>query len=624
MKPAPLVPLASIFASLLVALLLTGCGEANSHVDPDVDCTERCDPDCELERPFDFEDYQGDCSPAEEPPFCVPGLDGECVDPEFDVEELTIAALHQALESGEINCQWVVGEFQRRALWHDLYLPDEGDAPLNAFVYLNEEAMETARRLDEYQRCEGELSGPMHCVPFGIKSNYASKEVPVTNGSFAFLEAQAGFDAFTVDRLRAAGAVVLGTMSMDEFAFGANGLSGRSGRTANPYARDRNSGGSSAGSAVATAANLMMGGLGTDNCSSVTVPAAYNGLFTLRSSHHLVSTAGIVPSNRLDAVSGPMTRTAEDLARFLTEMAAFNPHYGPHCAEEIPDVGDFRAALDPQAFEGVRVGVLRAVGDDPDSPQRPFHNPPTAVAAHFEEVFEHLEALGAEVVDDIELDELSLDRSSSGSGVDMDRFLEGMISGPSSFEEICETDLYSHSTFSERSQCMSRARQSTSNLQGRLSSGFARYADNRDYVESVLDQWDLDVLIYPADTAGGAQPRWIRTNCILASVTGLPTVVFPTGETSAGLPIGMSLTGRNFDDARLVGMAYAYEQAHPVRRPPPLPQLDGPAPYDLPTFNDLHYELGLAAFEEVMRDHDKFDLTDQRFREIAEDVLGQP
>ncbi len=612
---------ALFFSLILVSISFLACNGGNPHTDPDPDCSEECDPDCELDDGFDFQGYDGDCSETgESPDFCAVSSSSDCVEPDFDLEEVTVAEIHEALLDEEISCEWLIQNYHERILWHDLYTSGE-TPPLNAFVHLNEAALETARTLDDYQSCEGELAGPLHCVPFGIKTNYGSREVPVTNGSLAFKDLQADFDAFSVERLRRAGGVMIGSTAMDEFAFGAHGLSGRSGRTANAYDRTHNSGGSSAGSAVATAANMMVAGLGTDNCSSLTVPAAYNGLFTMRSSHQLVSTQGIVPSNRLDAVAGPMTRTAEDLALFFNEMAAFNPHYGPHCAEDIPREDDYTEALDPDGLDGKRIGVLRAVGDDPEDELFFFEDGNAEIQAHYEDFFEELRAEGAEVIDDIELDELPLGRRSSGSGYDTENFLENTSGEVSTFEEICETGLYGVSVFEDEDACMSRAGQSLGNLESRLKTGLEHYASNREYVADVMDDHDLDALVYPADANGAAGPQFTNTTCVFASVTGMPTVIVPTGDTDAGLPVGMSFTGRMFDDATLLEIAYGYEQATHHRRAPQMPQLQGEAPLDIEEFNHVHYELGFAAFEEVLRDNNKFQLTAPVFAGIAAGIL---
>lgn len=586
----------------------------------EADCVEECGAQCIYDGEFDYDGYRAECSTdGEMPEFCGPSTSADCVEPDFELEEATVADIHSALLSGTISCEWVVHEYKRRTLWHDLWMGD-GTPPLNAFVYLNESALNTARMLDDYQRCEGELAGPLHCAPFVIKTNYASREVPLTNGSFALLEVEPNFDAFTVERLRGAGAVMLGSTAMDEFASGAQGIGGRSGKTGNAYDQSLNSGGSSAGSAVAVASNLAVAGLGTDNCSSLTIPASYNDLFTMRSSHQLVSTAGIFPSNRLDAIAGPMTRTVRDLALFFDAMARFNPHYGPHCNGEVIRSESYLDYLDPQGLQGKRIGILRALTEDPENSRYPFSGASQNVEEHYEAFFRELEDMGVVLVDDIDLDELPLGRRGSGSGYDVEKFLDDTVGEVSNYEDICDTGLYSHSVFPTKDRCLQRAGQTARQLESNVESGLELYRSNREYVESVLDELELDALLYPADRRGTPRPQYTGTNCILASVTGLPTVVVPSGHVD-GLPVGMSFTARMFDEKTLFEIAYAYEQATEYRQPPEMPLLDGTPPLDLQTFNQLHYDLGWAAFEEVLRDHDRYDLTASVFADIAREVL---
>ncbi len=615
-----------LFAAALI--IYTGCGDPHG-IDPDLDCSEECGEECNLEYQFDFEGYEASCDEAEEGPrFCGISDDEECVEPDFDIEEITVADIHDGLKTEEISCEWLVQQYVHRILWHDFYIGD-GIAPLNAILHLNEQALETARTLDGYQRCEGELSGPLHCVPFGIKTNFASKEVPVTNGSLAFGDMQADFDAFSVDRLRQSGAIMIGSTTMDEQAAGAHGLAGRTGRTGNAYDRTLNSGGSSAGSGVGVASNMMVAGLGTDNCSSLTIPASYNGLVTLRSSHQLVSTDGIMPSNRLDAIAGPLTRTVEDQALFLNEMTAFNPHYGPHCTvDEITAEDDYTEFLDEDGLQGKRIGILEAVREDPDDEDADervsFQGASDEVEEQYEEFFDDLESLGAEVVPDIELDELPMNRRSSGSGWDTDNMLENISGGPSSFVDACDTDLFSRWIYEDRDACYNRADQSKSNLESRLDSGLAQYRDNRSYVEGVMDEYDVDALIYPPDRRGTAYSQYTWSMCILASVTGLPTAVVPIGHANGGRPVGMSFTGRMFDDGLLLQMIYAYEQATAHRQPPQMPELEGTPPIDVDDFHDIGYDAGLTSFDEYLGDsEDKYDLSEQAFYNIVYDILDE-
>lgn len=611
-------------ALLAIAFLVAGCGLFGGDFDQNVDCSGECDNDAmvctdETVSNFDYDDYDRECDDTGAD-FCIAGDSDDCVEPDFEIEEATIADVHAALEAREISCEWLTRRTLDRILWHDLYMDDESP-PINAFVHLNDRAMEAARTLDDYQRCEGELAGPLHCIGFGIKTNIASEDLPVTHGSLALEDPQPRSDAFVVERLREAGGVNIGSTTMDEFAAGAQGLSGRSGKTGNPYDTYHSSGGSSAGSGAAVGANLLMGALGTDNCSSLTIPASYNGLVTIRSSHQLLSTDGIFPTNRLDAVVGPMTRTVEDMALFFDEMAAFNPHYGPHCRQGIEHDERYADYLDEDGLDGKRIGVLEQVGDDPDDERRPYDDADAELEDHFQEFFDELTDEGAELVWNIKLDDLSLNRRGTGSGYDANRFLEETDRGVSDYDELCETGMYSRYVFDSKDECTNRAGQSARQLESNLESGLDEYQSRRAYVEGIMDDHDLDALVYPADRRGAARRAYTATMCVVSSVTGLPNIVVPAGQADNGLPIGMSFTARMFDDEQLFELAYAYEQATDHRASPSMPDLEGPPPVDIDDFEQIHHQLGVEAFEEVLRDDEKYDLRPEVFADITREIL---
>lgn len=613
-----------ILGALLLGALTPSCSPGQDYFDGS--CEEKC-PDCSSSQGFDLQ-YTSTCA-AEARPFCSPlsssgALEGDCLTPEVDIEEITIAEIHAGLTRGDFDCQWLTEAHLARTLWLDFSLRD-GQPPLNAMVSLNEGVLERAQQLDDYHRCEDQLAGPLHCVPFVIKTNYASQEVPLTAGSLSLLEAQPDFDAFTVRELRRAGALLLGSTTMDEFARGAQSISGRTGKTGNAYDRRYNPGGSSSGSAVAVASNFASVGLGTDNCSSLTVPAAFNGLATIRSSFGLVSTAGIFPSNSIDVVAGPMTRTIEDLALVMDVLATFNPKDPVHCegAYGFSGSGEGRYSnqLRSDGLEGKRIGVLRGLpaGD------RNFYAGSAQVRAHYDAFFDELRELGAEVIDPIDLPGLPVERRSTGMGSQVDRFLARTTGGVTSVEELCATERYSFSTFDDEANCIRYNRSPDAVFLSRRASGLEVYESNRAYVEEVMRTRRLDALVYPADASGAPRVSGLNSNCVLASITGLPTIVVPTGFTTSGLPIGMTFTGPFLSDESLFAMASAYEQGTSHRRPPTLPAIPSAVapPLDMESFNDLSYALGLRVWERVLRQEDRSTLTADRMRALTTELLEE-
>ena len=185
----------------------------------------------------------------------------------FSIKESTIDSTHTALKSGSIDCVELIQSYLSRIKKYNFSL--KRGAPINAFVSLNPNALSQAKRLDSYFKQSGKLIGPLHCIPVALKDNIDTVDTPSTSGSLALLGSQPIRNAFLVNKIRAAGGIIIGKAAMDEFASGGQGISGRSGRIGNVYDPDKNPGGSSGGSAVAVSANFAMLGIGTDNSGSV-------------------------------------------------------------------------------------------------------------------------------------------------------------------------------------------------------------------------------------------------------------------------------------------------------------------------------------------------------------------
>lgn len=593
----------------------------------DVDCSDETvsDPNAT----FDFTAPTKTCA-SKPTVFCsaltTNQLEPDCQPADFELEETDISTIQTALQNGQINCQWLIEEHIHLILKHDLQISN-GAPPRNSIVTLNKDAIQTAKNLDAHQHCEQKLAGPLHCIPFVVKTNYASTEVPTTNGSLALLDAQPDFDAHTVDRMRRAGAIMLASTSMDEFAQGIHGISGRTGRTGNAFDTRANAGGSSGGAAVAVASNFALAGLGTDNCASLTAPAGYNGLVTMRPTRGLVSTAGIFPSNQVDVVSGPITRSITDLAKTLDILVAKNPKDAHHCTEtrQIPQT--YTASLKTDGLRSKRIGILRDLSKNANDWDRlPFDGADAATTAHFNAFFEELKAAGATVIDDITLPNFKGRRYSSGTGALVDEFLAKTHNGARSFQAICESGLFSKHVWDNKKDCLNSARHSYNSIMSNIDEGRAVYKTNRQYVESVMDELKLDALVYPTDALGTARPAGSKANCILPSVTGLPTITVNAGYAPNNLPVGMAFTARNYDEPKLFEIAYAYEQATHHRRAPVLPttpDIENFTPDHILNFNQLHQSIARKSFDEVLKNGGKFDLNGPRFTDIARPFIEQ-
>ncbi len=251
------------------------------------------------------------------------------------------------------------------ALAHYLHRIDAIDRRgprLNSLIELNPDARAIAATLDAERRA-GRLRGPLHGTALVIKDNLATGDrMSTTAGSLALDGVHATRDAFLVARLREAGAVILGKTNLSEWANirstrSTSGWSGRGGLTRNPHALDRNTSGSSSGSAAAVAAGLAAMAIGTETDGSITSPASINGIVGLKPTVGRVSRDGIVPISFTQDTPGPMTRTVADAARLLAAIAGTDPRDA--ATHDAPPPDDYLAALDSQALRGARIGVAR-------------------------------------------------------------------------------------------------------------------------------------------------------------------------------------------------------------------------------------------------------------------------
>lgn len=550
---------------------------------------------------------------------------GDACDPSdtsFHWRELTIKQLHRALLAKHITCESVVEGYLRRIFAYDLDISQ--GAPINAFVALNADLLSDARALDQAQANTGSLSGELHCVPIAVKDIFNVKDMPITSGTLAMVGNIAAKDATVVAKLRAKGALIIGTTTMDELSGGIHGISGRSGRTGNPYDTRRSPGGSSAGSAASVNANFALASLGTDNCASLTIPAAYNGLTSLRPTRGLISMAGIFPSNYMDAVAGPLARTTEDLAKLLDIL------HGPDSADKrtakTPSGLNFWQTAQQPLPQGLRVGILRSYGQGDDLVHS-FQGNDAAIFQRYNEALKALQALDITLVDNIIAPDLDPQRTTIGTAEETDQYFTQYARGPfKTFEDVCNNGGFSKFAYDDKAQCLSIMRSSrrSFNLDStRAQNTSARYAQNAKYLEDVMQALNLDALILPTYRIGADERGYYsRTHCILSSVSGLPSLTFVIGYSpqTPTLPISMMLIGKRFSDPELVQLAYHYEQRSRHRLPPQLnasPNTQTQWELDAESFYQRRLQLGQSAYNRYLKDGNKFDLTADRFRQLV-------
>jgi Asp-tRNA(Asn)/Glu-tRNA(Gln) amidotransferase A subunit family amidase len=488
----------------------------------------------------------------------------------FDVLEATVEELRAAIEGVEVTAEGLVDRYRARI--------DTYDDDLNAVLTLNDDARERARELDAAYEDSG-FVGPLHGVPILLKDNHDTGDMPTTAGSTALAESRPDDDAFVVRQLREAGGVVLGKTNLQEFSFGVDTISSLGGETRNAYDLDRRPSGSSGGTAAAIAANLGAVGTGSDTCSSVRSPPAFNDLVGVRPTRGLVSRTGIVPLSESQDTAGPIARSVADAARLLDAMAGYDPE-DPVTARgvgQVPEDG-YVSHFDEDGLGGARSGVVRefvGLQDEGSAPAEAAEK----VTAVVETAIEEMEAAGATIVDPVEVAETGHLGSARVIPYefkrDFDEYLAELDGSVpyDSLEAIVASGEVAPAVASrlEGSDILDTDVESLDR-----NAGYLRRLDRRRHLkvdtERRMVERDLDALLYPPSTIPPVEipdhQPFEELNCELSAHTGLPSMVVPAGFTDGGLPVGVELLGREFAEPDLFELAYAYEQHANHRRPP--------------------------------------------------------
>src|ERR1039457_4180680 len=281
----------------------------------------------------------------------------------FEVEEATIAQVHDAMKASRLTCRELVGHYLKRI---EAY--DKNGPAINSIVILNPDVEKQADELDRRYAQSG-LTGPLHCVPMIVKDNFETKGLQTTDGALALAGYIPDKDAFLVQRVKNAGAIVLAKSNMAEWAFSpyetVNSI--LPGYTRNPYALDRVTAGSSGGTAAAVAASLGLAGLGSDTGNSIRGPSSHQALVGIRSTMGLTSRAGVFPLSVLADVAGPMARTVEDAARVFQVVVGEDPDDPVTAAATGHLPQDYLAHLNRDGLKGAVIGVLRQAYERPNA-----------------------------------------------------------------------------------------------------------------------------------------------------------------------------------------------------------------------------------------------------------------
>lgn len=484
----------------------------------------------------------------------------------FTVEETSISQVQAALRSGQVTCRALVSAYLRRI---EAY--DKNGPAINAIVLVNPNALSEADALDARAR-SGAPTGPLRCVPFIVKDNFETAGLQSSNGSLSLAGYVPAKDAFLVKRVKDAGAIVLAKSNLAEWAFTPYETvsSILPGYTKNPYALDRVTAGSSGGTAAAVAASFAAAGLGSDTGNSIRGPSAHQALVGIRSTMGLTSRAGVFPLNLLADIAGPMARTVEDAARIFQVVVGEDADDAVTAAARERATPDYVAALKADALRGARIGVLtQAFESETTDPE---------VRQVFARAVEDLRRGGATVIESVSvpLDDVRRPQGlgpCQGFKYDINAFFAARAGRipMASLSEVVKSGKF-HPTVQRR---LEQAEQGPANGPDTPSCAAEReYRERvRRAVLQAMDTAGVDALIYPT---WSNPPRLIGdlntpagdNSQFFSPTTGFPAVTVPMGYTRGQLPAGMTVFGRPWTEARLMGFAYAYEQATHHRRPP--------------------------------------------------------
>ena len=512
----------------------------------------------------------------------------------FEVTETTIAQTQAALRSGQTTCTGVVESYLARIRAYDqktqpasamnAALPagtakDGGPRRLNSIVVLNPAAKADAAACDREVR-SGKLR-PLTGVVVIVKDNYDTAGLQTTGGSLAMKGFLPAADATMVRKLRAGGAIVLAKSNMAEWAFSPYQTeSSIAGITRNAYDLSRVPAGSSGGTAAAVAASLGEVGLGTDTGNSIRGPSAHNDLVGIRPTIGLTSRAGIIPLFANNDVGGPMARTVADAAAVLTVVAGADPadpvtEAAPRPASYHPGQ-DYTRDLNPHALKGARIGYFHRYADDPSTDPE--------VRTTTQHALNELHAAGATVVDfDLpNYDALMKDLWCGDFQADLDHYLAQHPNAPyHSLQAIVDSGLYLPYISEEiRGSVAPPAKDDRRSPCPDVYQDAPKIAF-RNALLAAMDAAHLDAVVYPTWSnpprlVGDMESPAGDNSQVLSPQTGFPAITVPMGFTHGTLPAGLTFLGRAFDEGRLIGLAYSYEQATHHRRPPALfPALTG-------------------------------------------------
>ncbi len=494
---------------------------------------------------------------------------------DFALAEATVAQLQEGMQSGRLTARSIAEQYLAR-----MDQVDRQGPAIGAVIERNPDALRIADALDAERKAKGPR-GPLHGIPVLIKDNVSTADrMQTTAGSLALVGSMVPRDAFIVARLRAAGAVILGKTNLSEWAnfrssHSTSGWSGRGGQTRNPYALDRTPSGSSSGSAAAAAANLAALTIGTETDGSILSPSSCNSCVGIKPTIGLVSRAGIVPISHNQDTAGPIVRTVRDAAVLLTVLAGIDPRDKATAASRGKASPDYTAFLSETGLRGKRIGIARSH----------FFGYSYVTDAIVNGAIDAMKQLGAEIVDPADIvtagkyDDDEQEVLLYDFKADLNAYLAELGAGA---PVRTLADIIAFNTAHQdaempyfRQELMVQAQAKGPLTSPKYVAALARCHQlaRAEGIDHTMTLHKLDAIVAPT----GGPPSMIDlvdgdgggggSSTTPTAVAGYPAVTVPAGY-AFGLPVGVSFMGRPFSEGKLLAMAYAFEQATKVRRPP--------------------------------------------------------
>jgi amidase len=483
----------------------------------------------------------------------------------FNVDETTIAETQRAISEHRISCHQVIEQYLKRI---DAY---DQSTRVNSLVLVNPNALAEADQFDaEFKRTQ-KIHG-LQCIGVIVKDNYDTKDLQTTGGSLAMKWFVPATDAFMVQRIREAGAIILAKSNMAEWAFSPyETVSSIAGITRNPYNLDFVPAGSSGGTAAAVAANFGAVGLGTDTGNSIRGPSSHNALVGIRPTIGLTSRDGIIPLFLGADVGGPIARTVEDAADLLDVVSGYDPNDPVTKNSEGHTPRSYKGFLQRQGLRGARIGVFRTYLDVPTADPQ--------VKQLTEKAIQDLKAQGATIVDPFVIPNFEALTKNIFCGdfqSDLNAYLEKHGQGATyrTLAEIIDSGLYLPYI---EARLKSTAGAKPGSEADRTVCPDVYHNEKklafRAAIRAAMASSRVHAVVYPtwsnAPRKVGDEKSPAGDNSqVLSPQSGFPAITVPMGYTHDDLPAGLTFLGDAFDEGTLIKFAYAFEQATKHRHPP--------------------------------------------------------